>query len=483
MIAQLQSINKIYDLFALCCSYILSNITITPYEFATFNDNEYEHIYDAIETYNQEKEYQGSRKAFEELRDYLIGFMNDGVNIEKCYAIVKNIDDLIEAEINEKLIGSKHIVQYSALNEQYRDCVQIIPVMKNTLLTRGNHCFQENGENEYSLFRKRRDCVCSVLDEALTNYIVRDKRHIKDFPMKICRIGEKSQIFKHFCDREKIVFGIIPFTDKKLEEILQIGYNQRAFYVEYMHKNAEVELKKKYEDVYKRCETEDIDFLIFPEMLMTDKILAVANDKKGNKSPQFIINGSIWEDFSNKSIVTDGSGNEIFSYYKKVPFKFEKDSDEYVEHLNSQRNQEYFIIEIDGLGRIGICICKDLTNETVKMFHKCIRTNILLVPAYSKSMDLKSSAETLAEEYNCIVVVANACSALSGASKEGKRIGFITVPAKNKSDRTKITKMYEQNECISECDKKCVGKKILIDFYHTENYTEGVSFKMIESLF
>lgn len=483
MIVHLRTINKIYDLFALCSFYILDNIKVEPYEFATFNPNEYEHIYDAIENYNQEKEYRGSRKAFEELRDYIVDFMKNQVTIEKCYAVVKGIDELIEVELNDKLIGGDHIIQYTALNEQYTDCVQIIPLMRSTFLTRGNNCFLENDENGYSLFRDRRECECSVLDGVLKNYIVRDKKHITEFPTKIYRIEEKNRIFKHFYNRRKIVFGIIPFTDKKLEEVFKIGYEQKAFYVKYMHKNVEIELKKKYEDVYERCETEDIDFLILPEMLMTNNILSVASEKKKEKSPQFIINGSIWENLTNRCVVTDGIGNEMFSYYKKAPFKYEKDSMEYVEYLDSRKNQEFFIIEIEDLGRIGICICKDLTNEKVKLFHKCIGTDILLVPAYSKSMDLRSSAETLSEEYNCIVAVVNTCSALNGERKEGKRIGFITLPAKNKSDRTKITKMYSQNECIKECDNKCVGKKVVIDFYRTKNYKEGISFEIEESLF
>lgn len=483
MITQLQSINKIYDLLALCSSYILREIVTMPYEFATFNDEEYEHIYDIIEKYNVEKEYRGCQKAFEELREYIINFMGNQVTVEKCYAIVKYIDELVEAELSDKLLGGNHIIPYTALNEQYSDCVRIIPVMKQTLLTRGDKCFRTYDKSGYSLFRKKHDCECSMLDKGVINYSIWDESYIQKFPMKIYRIDEKNQIFKHFYDREKIVFGIVPFTDKKLKEVLKVAYQGKAFHIEYMHKNAEKELKKKYKDVLERCENEDIDFLIFPEMLMTENIFSTIKNNEKKNSLQFVINGSIWKDYTNKCVVTDGGGNEILSYYKKDSFKYEEKGVEYTEHLDSQKNQEYSVIEIEGLGRIGVCICKDLTYEKVKTFHKCAGTDILLVPAYSKSMDLMSSADNLSQEYLCIVVVANACSALSGDSKEGKRIGFLTMPAKNNSDRTNILKTYTQNECIKECNHKCVGKKITVDFYHTKEYEEGISFEIKESLF
>ena len=81
-------------------------------------------------------------------------------------------------------------------------------------------------------------------------------------------------------------------------------------------------------------------------------------------------------------------------------------------------------MDIEGVGRIGIAICKDLLNEKVKLFHKYMGTDFLIVPAYTDSMDLQSSAQELSKEYNCVVIVANACSAVE--KPESNRIGFLT---------------------------------------------------------
>ncbi|MEY8493398.1 hypothetical protein AALC16_10365 [Lachnospiraceae bacterium 29-91] len=484
MIEQLREIDKIYDLLALCSAYILNEIEKNPYEFTLFKDEEFDCVYDAIERYCFQRQQKGHKKAFEELRNYMISFMVPKFTVEKCFSVVKYIDELVEVEINDKLLGGKHIIKYCAMNERYRDCIRIIPKMKGTFLKRSDIQLKK-ANNKYSLFRKRRDCPCSLLDRETLNYMIWDRNHINIYPTWIYRFDKKSFISKHFYRKNQMSFGIVPFTNKHLDEILDIKYKGKAFYIDQMYEEAEQELANRYNDVWNRCGKEDIDFLIFPEMLMTEKIISIIKNQKKIFSPQIIINGSIWKDYMNKSIVTDGNGKEIFGYYKKEPFKFRNRNVEYKECLDMTQNKEYAIMEIEGLGRIGICICKDLINEEVKLFHKYIDTDILIVPAYTKSMDLQASAEEMSKEYNCIVVVANACSAIVEMLKKNdeRRIGFITLPAKQNTERANIVKQYVQNECLKECNCKCVGKKVIIDFYNTKEYKEGISYEIEETSF
>lgn len=484
MIEQLREIDKIYDLLALCSAYILNETEKNPYEFALFKDEEFNCVYDSIERYVYQRQQKGHKKAFEELRDYLISYMVPQITVEKCFAVVKYIDELVEVEINDKLLGGRHIIKYCAMNERYRDSIRIIPKMKGTFLKRSDIQLKK-ADNKYSLFRKRRECPCSLLDRETLNYMIWDRKHISIYPTWIYRFDEKSFISKHFYKKSYMSFGIVPFTNKQLDEILDIKYKGKSFYIDQMYEEAENELANRYNDILNRCGKEDIDFLIFPEMLMTEKIISIIEKQKKLLSPQIIINGSIWKDYMNKSIVTDGNGKEIFDYYKKEPFKFYDGNIEYRENLDMTRNNEYAIMEIEGLGRVGICICKDLINEEVKLFHKYIDTDILIVPAYTKSMDLQASAEEMSKEYNCIVVVANACSAFGDILKknEERRIGFITLPAKQNTDRTNIVKKYVQNECIKECNCRCIGKKFVVDFYNTKQYKEGITYEIRETSF
>lgn len=77
-------------------------------------------------------------------------------------------------------------------------------------------------------------------------------------------------------------------------------------------------------------------------------------------------------------------------------------------------------------------------------------TNILIIPAYTASRDLYSSAESLSKDYHIIVVLANACSALEQDKEE---IGFVTIPAKNKTARSNKTIIYTRKNvkiCVVE---------------------------------
>lgn len=482
MLEYIHKTNRIYDLMALCCSFIFKEYERNPIEFNEFDDEKYNEIYDMLDDYCEMRKYEGEAKAFIKLRENIIEFMKPDIDAEKCFAIVKYIDDLIEPEIYGSLMGGNHIVKYTSLNHNYLDCVKIIPVMEKTLLSRGNN---ELCDNNYSFFRDRRDSEWSPLDREMLNYMIWNEEYIKKYPVQIYHYDHMSQVVDHFRKKNNIVIGIVPFSNEKTEKLLDIYYEKKLFFINGLKEDAIEKLKTRYVDICKRAEKEGIDLLIFPEMLMSDTIIASKEKKEGKRNPYVIINGSIWEDKMNRSVVTDGNGNQILNYLKKEPFIYRHDNVEYKEWLDKEKNKEYCILEIEGIGRIGIGICKDLINENVKLFHKYIQTNMLLIPAYSKSMDLLASAEELSKEYNCIVVVANACSALEEKKleREEDRVGFITLPAKKGTDRSAIILRYYRNECREECASKCVGKKIIIDFSNSNMYENKKSYNVVETTF
>lgn len=254
MIQQLEIIGTIYDLLALCSSYILSELKNESYEFELFNEDMYENVYNALNRYVCEEHERGERAAFDELKDFMYDYLNAGITIERCYAVVYYIDDLVKSRVHRGL---------------------------------------------------------------------------------------------------------------------------------------------------------------------------------------------------------------------------------YRELLDHEKNKEYSVLEIARLGRIGVAICKDLKNEYIKLFHKCIGTDILIVPACTNSMDLKSSAEEMAGEYNCAVLVANTCSARSSNGTD-KRIGFISLPAKQKTDRTTLTIEYSQNECADHCKQACSSKLLVLKFKQTEQKDGKLSFSIKE---
>ena len=480
MLEHLERVSTIYDLLALCCSYILKENQKKAIEFGEF-DKEYDEVYDAVENYCNDCENVGQWKALYELKEFVIKFMRPEVSVEKCFALVKYIDELVEIELNGKIMGGNHIIKYTALNEQYKDYVIIRPKMKDNFLNKG----EVKLENGYSFLRKRRECVCSILDRETVNYMVWDEEHIKKYPLSRVRYDNMHPLVSHFRENNRIVLGIVPFSSESTERLMEIQYHAKLFTITGIKPDIEKQLRDRYIEICDRAETERIDILIFPEMLMTETIMTAGEKKDRKESPWIIVNGSIWKDCMNKSIVTDGNGNEIFTYFKKEPFVLKRGKKEYREWLNKEKNTEYFILEIDGIGRIGVGICKDLINEEVKMFHKMMKTDLLIVPSYTDSMDLQGAAEDLSKEYNCVVAMVNACSAVEKkcSGKENMRVGFITLPAKKDTDRTEVTIRYYKTECAEKCSTKCVGKKIIIDFLHRKRYEEKESYNVIESTF
>lgn len=129
--------------------------------------------------------------------------------------------------MDDGLIEGNHIIKYAALNEQYQDCVKIIPPKLSTFLSRGDTWYRSTRDSQYSMLRDRRAFACSCLDRETSNYSIWDSELIEKYPFTIYRFDEKSSVARHFYGRDKFNFGIVPFTDKTLEQILDIQYREQ----------------------------------------------------------------------------------------------------------------------------------------------------------------------------------------------------------------------------------------------------------------
>lgn len=484
---QIERIGNVYDLMAWLSSYILEEVTKNSYEFYDFNDNAYIAVYDAIERYVSDVATKGHKAAFKILRKYIADFLEISMNIEKCYAVVCYIDELVECEIPQSLYDYESFTIYNTISKKYQQNVRIIPKLKDTLLLSEGECILRDPANrERALFRETSECPCSELDEVMQNYMIWDKDKLQRFPIEIHRLNKSTPMGLHFTRRSKLTIGVVPLTCKEIEEILDIQFPNKTFVVNGMKTEAESLIKERYIDAYRRSLLKDIDFLVYPEMLTTESILEALRKQNVSGTPQFIINGSMWKDYANRSIITDGVGNEIFTYYKRSSFKYKKDGKEYKEYLKKRDLSEpYPILEIEGIGRIGICICKDLAQEDVLMLHKYLKTDVLIVPAFSGSMRLSTDASNLAEKYNCLTVLANSCSAYCEHWKEEKEknIGFVAIPAKEKRANVGYLNIYCANECEALCEEKCTGKMFTLSFNNISSYNKKFSIDIKESVF
>lgn len=493
IIEQVKHAQNIYDLLALCCKCLFDKVgkntdIFWKFEEENVYDNVYDNAYDMIESYTCNIQDKGHKKAYELLiRDISLWFQV-GASLEKLYFVIKCIDEQVENDIKCRASKIHGFWKYSSLNELCKDEVKVIPKIRDTFLQNeeGKFILMDPNHNEYSLFREPGECFASSIDELMNNYMIWDKRHLEQFPFTIFRVDEDSLLGKHFYHRKKVTIGIVPFTCRKIDDILNIQFEGKMFYIDNMKQEANDELKERYKNIYTRSRGKDIDFLVYPEMLMSEDIIdSITTEDLSKDGPKFIINGSIWSNYTNRTITTDLSGSKVFTYYKKCAFKYREKEKKYKEHLDSTLNREYVILEIIGFGRIGICICKDLTDENVLLFHKLIKTNILFVPAFSDSFQLENDAVSMASKYNCLTIFANSCAAYSAhwINDENYDIGFVMIPAKKDTRSDCYMEKYAAEKCLKFCDNCCNCKLFTLSFNKVRTYDDRFSVEIWNSDF
>lgn len=287
--------------------------------------------------------------------------------------------------------------------------------------------------------------------------------------MQICHLGYENAFVRKIRDKQTLSFAVFPLLNTDFSEYFQLNKFRAEkiayFEINGMYKGKDKTLKQRYDKILSQCNSDDIDFLIFPEMLITENILDNLKKKYKNKN-LLAFWGSFWKDMTNRCVVTGPGGQALLSYDKKIGFDL-KDKIVYSEHLMQKiKKIPYTVLDIESLGRVGVCICRDLTYQEVYNLHACLETNFLIVPAFSESMDIYTGAEELAKKGKCIVILANACSAFYNKHKDKTRneLGFLVAPAKEGNSRSVYKKTYGNNLCRNKCKSLCNGILFSVNF-------------------
>lgn len=465
---------NIYDIMAFCIQYIRKREP--GYDYPNIRWEQYiGDVYEMICTYLKRKEETYDNEVLVELQHKIEKFVKFGnVNSkdisDKLFAIIIGIDDLIKSPDLKDNLRRFTFTEYSSLNTQFTDKIRIIPKHLNSFWDR----IQTVRVGEHPPFRKDRDFDEGEIGTFLKEYkvIVDD---FNEYPFDIYRAECEGEFEEEYSKKEKLLIGIAPVCCNNINDILEIKCEGRQFNVFGMKKVLEDIFIERYRKIINKAINNKLDILMFPEMLMSEKVLEeIKNLRDGNDS-MLIVAGSIWYDRKNISYILDNYGDNILAYYKKNPFLYEN---QYYEDLNPELNKHFKIIEIKGFGRIGIGICKDLLKQSVKDFNKKIGANIILFPAYSKSDDLKSEARELSEQAGSIIVFANTCSALD-KDKKTKDVGFLSFPYKNQNGKRDARFWdYNGSNCNGSCEECDEIKKFEINLKDLKSQNNEVEFKV-----
>lgn len=436
----------------------------------------YNDIANAVDTYIVNREIEGKRNSLLMLLEQLHMICGFECTPEQAFDIARTIDDYIDLEepVPDSTNSNAYFVRYSALNIHFTSDIRILPVLDNTFMTRSQANFSNDG---YPMLRNTKASNSSMLGSYFKNYIIMEKGTIEEFPVNVSRVRGDSGLGKYYEGKNNIKLTLIPFTQVDLDEIQNIRYEGRYFSCEGMKSGQEERLLSKQKRLFELLAQENAtDFIIFPEMLFTENMTQCSIGR--NERPEMVVNGSVWEDGYNYSTICL-CGNEVYKHYKRCPYIAKRHEGgesgkerEYQEKLNplGKSNKTYNIIEAGSFGRIAIGICKDIDDPSMLLLWRMLRVNLLLVPAFSSSADLESTAESLASLYNIIVVLCNACSAVGGLKEEqqaalpSKAIGFIALPARKGKKRTSVLEYYYKKDTCSSCVDVCMGHKAIIKF-------------------
>lgn len=484
--SQFKHVRNIYDIMALCFCALQDRLESDS--LSELLKNEFlqiisDYIYKYIDAYDLWGPEESLKILLEDIRSIML------LNFERVdyiyFGIIYEIDQTVSYNMLIRKCGDKDFIEYNSLNSNFIDKVRIIPFLENTMLKKSELQFKENSSDGFSLLRDRKVCRISDWTDILNNYIVYFTPEIDKFDITIYSLSKQSLLGKRFSDSSTFSVAIIPFVYDNLYEILDARQSISETNITYinfekMNDNYKEKLNNRYLSIMESLKSQDVDFVIFPEMLLDRKfIINLKEQSKSDDPSKIVLNGTIWENYSNHCDVTDSCGSDICKYYKKIPYKKEISGVNYIENLK-YKDRKYCLIDIEGYGRIGIAICRDLYDSQELLFPKMTSTDIFLVPSYTESMDLFSSAQNLASEYNIVSILCNSCSALwkkDKMLKEEDNIGFYTIPCKKNGDRDAIVQYYKIDENCKDCTDFCKGKILKIDFSQTIEDEVTITYK------
>lgn len=216
-------------------------------------------------------------------------------------------------------------------------------------------------------------------------------------------------------------------------------------------------LKEKVLKIIKKCMSDNVDILVFPELLgfekLNDEAISLVKNDIFSQYPPLIVLPSVWKDKTNVSDIIIDNGAKIIKQAKQNGMTF-NGLCEYI-----IPNKILYVIHCRGIGRICILICKDmLVLDYLDIILKDIQASLIIVPSFSTGNYDFQNAIAHCQTYDCDVIWINSCAAihLDYTKKENfKIIGAVLKSGKGSNSIDKFCK----NEKCKNCNKEiCIFK-------------------------
>lgn len=435
--------------------------------------------------YKNNRLSNGFRRSIVILENNLKEYLSTLVDItDACYYLIIGIDRIISQDKN--IIVNKFINynDYRALNSNYlKTRVYIYKLPDYYILHTINEAMIENGQS-YGLRNK--------IENNKDNYMLKNikvcfEEDLRGFDILFKTLSPNNYISKSMCFNNRLNIAISPFVCHPLYEILKQKNNDKEFwFTEAIGYGRSENYSDRYFKILKKALLSSAHIIMFPEMILTEEIChQIEKEIKSLKivDDKIIVAGTISREGTNKCLVYNNKGQLLFEQHKT--FAFYDSHSGLGERLKT--NKKIIVLDIEYIGRILIYICRDINYEKLQSVGKLIGANFILMPAYSRALDIASSAKQLAFDDLCITAMANSCSAFNQnqsvndfvKSHKDMAIGAIVLPSKMcNGNRDGYTKLYKCDEHCRKCEHECLLYQLDMQFDEIEQYSNTISCKV-----
>lgn len=272
-----------------------------------------------------------------------------------------------------------------------------------------------------------------------------------------------SPYFNILTNKASLHVVAVPFFNDNLSEYFEIELDDKHHKFSIKDAKTSSDYLTRYRSSFLKAIDSHPDLVIFPEMSLTKESIAAGQEILSQaclSSHVLIVAGSVWKDKSNRSFVLDHLGKVVLSQSKFTRFRYEpgQPKDFYIEGIafDDRPPTLISILEVKGLGRVAVFICKDaLERAVIDNITSCLYLDLMIVIAYSPSFEIERDLDSIAKECHTTVCLVNACF---GKKQQAK----VFVPAK-KLKRSAV-KEKDFGPCEKrDCAKSCSGRRITID--------------------
>ncbi|MBN1551278.1 carbon-nitrogen hydrolase family protein [bacterium] len=340
------------------------------------------------------------------------------------------------------------------LNVTYMDAVAIYPKP---------NCKTDDIYSDGMKLRKKIRHETRNINNYLHNIIILKRKVLESFqqiPLEMPMVYQLND--KHYFDmlignHEDINIGLAPFSKLLHVDIVE---SETEFEIINPKDDVSTKVSERYIQILDEMINQNIHIAIFPEIALMPSVLksikAHLSDRIGH-SLKLIVSGSMWENNNNTAYILNGQGKEICHYNKLNPYNNENNKTEALR----LREEIHDFVDIYGFGRIYFTICMDYITKSYDALTDIMGCNYIVVSAYTPSLEpFISQANDLAMSNYVISFVCNYCAALSkkiqNPGSEGicERIGFVGLPAKNKTKNEIDIYEYNLANCKYECNQE-----------------------------